>query len=217
MSLASAVSPGSTVAFESIDGPPPDVFRKLVADLNAEAARERSPWCRAESAATYRVRGYVSALVERDKTTFAWVWDVYDARQAPRLAAFPAKSRPPPASAATPGRPPTSRCFRRMARNGMDQMSGFPQLVRRPPPAVAPDRKFHHAGLGAATITTGREPGIDRLVRQPDQPTACATAEPAPANDAVPRGLKTKQAAGHTARGTNRRGLSRQDGRWRER
>src|SRR5437868_9567971 len=37
MSLAGAVSPGSTVAFESIDGPPPEVFHRLVADLNAEA------------------------------------------------------------------------------------------------------------------------------------------------------------------------------------
>ena len=41
MSLASAVSPGSTVAFESIDGPPPEVFRKLVADLNAEAGTRK--------------------------------------------------------------------------------------------------------------------------------------------------------------------------------
>ena len=50
-------------------------------------APARSPWCRATSAATYRVRGYVSALVERDKTTFAWVWDVYDTdkRRALRL------------------------------------------------------------------------------------------------------------------------------------
>jgi len=41
MNLASAVSPGSTVAFESIDGPPPEVFRKLVADLNAEAGTRK--------------------------------------------------------------------------------------------------------------------------------------------------------------------------------
>jgi len=70
---------GSTVAFESIDGPPPDVFRRLVADLNAEAGTRKIAVVSRESAATYRVRGYVSALVERDKTTFAWVWDVYDA------------------------------------------------------------------------------------------------------------------------------------------
>ena len=77
-SLASTVSPSSTVAFESIDGPPPEVFRKLVADLNAEAGTRKIAVVSRESAATYRVRGYVSALVERDKTTFAWVWDVYD-------------------------------------------------------------------------------------------------------------------------------------------
>ena len=36
-SLASGASSGSTLAFESIDGPPPEVFRKLVANLNDEA------------------------------------------------------------------------------------------------------------------------------------------------------------------------------------
>src|SRR5665213_1624594 len=75
--LASAAS-GSTVTFESIDGPPPEVFRKLVASLNDEASARQIAVVARSSAATYRVRGYVSALVERDKTTFAWVWDVYD-------------------------------------------------------------------------------------------------------------------------------------------
>jgi len=36
-SLNVAATPNATVTFESIDGPPPEVFRKLVADLNAEA------------------------------------------------------------------------------------------------------------------------------------------------------------------------------------
>src|SRR6185369_3703472 len=74
-----AATPNATVTFESIDGPPPDVFRKLVASLNDEAATRRVAVVPRQAAATYRVRGYVTALVDRDKTSFAWVWDVYDA------------------------------------------------------------------------------------------------------------------------------------------
>src|ERR1044071_753741 len=77
--LAGLSASGSTLAFESIDGPPPEVFRKLVANLNDEAAARRVAVVSRGSAATYRVRGYVSAMVDRGKTSFAWVWDVYDA------------------------------------------------------------------------------------------------------------------------------------------
>ena len=38
-----------------------------------------------EGAATYRVRGYLARAVDRGRTTIAWVWDVYDARQARAL------------------------------------------------------------------------------------------------------------------------------------
>src|SRR4051812_47681259 len=77
-SLAKATSSGtisgSTLAFESIDGPPPEVFRRLVANLNDEAGARQIAVVSRTAPATYRVRGYVSALVERGKTTFAWVW-----------------------------------------------------------------------------------------------------------------------------------------------
>jgi len=200
MSLASAVSPSSTVAFESIDGPPPEVFRKLVADLNAEAGTRKIAVVSRESAATYRVRGYVSALVERDKTTFAWVWDVYDAdkRRALRISgeepAAPGKRRDAWAAA-------DEQVLRRMARNGMDQMSGFLNSSE-PPPAVAPVPNF-------ITLVSGRDDtpegaGIVRLVGSQDQPTASATPE-ARADVAVPpQPPKTKKqaAAATAARGT---------------
>jgi hypothetical protein len=70
---------GASIAFESIDGPPPPVFNRMVATLNEEAdARHLAVVSRA-GPADYRVRAYVSALVDRRKTSFAWVWDVYDA------------------------------------------------------------------------------------------------------------------------------------------
>jgi len=198
LSLASAISPGSTVAFESIDGPPPEVFRKLVADLNAEAGTRKIAVVSRESAATYRVRGYVSALVERDKTTFAWVWDVYDAdkRRALRISgeepAAAGKRRDAWAAA-------DEQVLRRMARNGMDQMAGF--LNSSEPPAIAPEPNF-------ITLVSGRDDtpegaGIVRLPGSQDQPAASTTPE-APANVVVPKPPKTKkQAAAATAtRGT---------------
>ncbi|WP_157100131.1 hypothetical protein [Rhodoplanes sp. Z2-YC6860] len=70
---------GATITFDSIDGPPPEVFKKLVASLNEEAAARQIAVVPRQAAATFRVRGYVTALVDRDKTSFSWVWDVYDA------------------------------------------------------------------------------------------------------------------------------------------
>jgi hypothetical protein len=196
LSLASAVSPGSTVAFESIDGPPPDVFRRLVADLNAEAGTRKIAVVSRESAATYRVRGYVSALVERDKTTFAWVWDVYDAdkRRALRI------SGEEPAAAGKRRDAWTAadeQVLRRMARNGMDQMSGF--LNSSEPPAIAPEPNF-------ITLVSGRDDtpegaGIVRLPGSQD-PSAMTTApntEPAPAQ---PPKAKKRPATTAAVRGT---------------
>jgi hypothetical protein len=192
MSLASAVSPTSTVAFESIDGPPPEVFSKLVADLNAEAGTRKIAVVSRESAATYRVRGYVSALVERDKTTFAWVWDVYDTdkRRALRISgeepAAAGKRRDAWAAA-------DEQVLRRMAKSGMDQMSGFLNSSE-PPPAIAPEPSF-------ITLVSGRDDtpegaGIVRLPRNEDQPTA-----EGPANAAV-RPQPPKKRAAAAAQGT---------------
>jgi hypothetical protein len=70
---------GASVAFESIDGPPPGQFRQLVQDLNNEAQARRLAVMSRESPAAYRVRGYLSAkMVGKRETTISWVWDVFD-------------------------------------------------------------------------------------------------------------------------------------------
>ena len=193
---ASAASPNSTVAFESIDGPPPEVFRKLVADLNAEAGTRKITVVSRESAATYRVRGYVSALVDRDKTTFAWVWDVYDAdkRRALRITGEEPAAAGKRRDAWTAA---DEQVLRRMARNGMDQMSGFLNSSE-PPPAIAPEPNF-------ITLVSGRDDtpeaaGIYRLFGSQDQPADSATPE-APADVPVPPKAK-KQTAAVAVRGT---------------
>jgi hypothetical protein len=72
---------GPTVAFESIDGPPPQVFDRMVGVLDSESKLRSLSIVSREGAAAYRIRSYLSAQVVRGKTMIAWVWDVYDANQ----------------------------------------------------------------------------------------------------------------------------------------
>src|SRR5258708_4757453 len=67
-----------TVAFESIDGPPEQLFRKLVTQLGEEATAHRVAMVSREQPAQYRIRGYVAAHVQGKKTTITWVWDVFN-------------------------------------------------------------------------------------------------------------------------------------------
>jgi ABC-type glycerol-3-phosphate transport system substrate-binding protein len=69
---------GPTVAFESVDGPPPQVFDRLVKALETESPNRSFSIVSREAPASYRVRSYLSAQVDRGKTIIAWVWDVYD-------------------------------------------------------------------------------------------------------------------------------------------
>jgi hypothetical protein len=73
---------GPTVAFESVDGPPPQVFDRLVRALETESAGRSFSVVSREAGAASRIRSYLSAQVARNgKTTIAWVWDVYDRDQ----------------------------------------------------------------------------------------------------------------------------------------
>src|SRR5438552_6012626 len=77
-----AMAGGSpTVAFESIDGPPPHVFDRMVDVLDSESKLRNLAIVSREGSASYRVRSYLSAQVVRGRTMIAWVWDVYDANQ----------------------------------------------------------------------------------------------------------------------------------------
>ena len=69
---------GSTIAFESIDGPPPQVFDRMVGILDSESKLRSLSIVSREGTAAYRVRSYLAAEVSHGRTTIAWVWDVYD-------------------------------------------------------------------------------------------------------------------------------------------
>jgi hypothetical protein len=89
-SLADAA--GSTIALESIDGPPPSVFHKFVRDLNEEAASRQIAVASHGASAPYRLRGYLSAYTQGGTTAIAWAWDIYDAAE---HRAFRARKEPP--------------------------------------------------------------------------------------------------------------------------
>ena len=79
--MATSGGGGSTVAFESIDGPPPHVFDRMVGVIDSESKLRNLQIVSREGGASYRVRSYLSAQVVRGKTVIAWVWDVYDNNQ----------------------------------------------------------------------------------------------------------------------------------------
>src|ERR1700741_751422 len=78
---AMATTDTSTIAFESIDGPPPNVFDPLVGVLDSESKLRNLAIVSREGQAAYRVRSYLAAQVVKGRTVIAWVWDVYDRDQ----------------------------------------------------------------------------------------------------------------------------------------
>src|SRR5271167_3831102 len=79
--MAGGGGSGATVAFESIDGPPPQVFDRMVGVLDSESKLRSLSIVSREGASAYRVKGYLAAEVSHGRTTIAWVWDVYDQNQ----------------------------------------------------------------------------------------------------------------------------------------
>ena len=111
-----------TVAFESIDGPPEAVYRRLVAQLGQEASARQLAVVSRDQPAQYRIRGYVAAHVQGQRTTITWVWDVFtaDRERAVRL------------TGEVPGAP-SERAWgaaddavvARIAQDGMTRLAGF--------------------------------------------------------------------------------------------
>jgi hypothetical protein len=152
---------GPTVAFESVDGPPPQVFERLVRALEAESGtggRSFSVVPR-EASASYRIRSYLSAQVRRGRTTIAWVWDVYgpDRERALRLS----------------GEEPAA------GRSGRDAW------------AVADDqimRRIAQAGLsGVSQLIDGSAPAQGAPAAQPAGPAIARNDDAAPEPAAAPR------------------------------
>src|ERR1700716_3752545 len=133
---------GPTVAFESIDGPPPQVFDRLVDVLDSESKLRNLSIVSREDSATYRVRSYLAAQVSHGRATIAWVWDVYDRDQQRALRL----SGEEPAG--KPGRAPWTVAddllLRRIAQAGLSGLSAMVNGTAppdAPPPPPAPGRR----------------------------------------------------------------------------
>jgi hypothetical protein len=143
---------GATVAFESIDGPPPQVFDRMVNVLDSESKLRHLSIVSREGAAAYRVRSYLAAQVSRGRTTIAWVWDVYDRDQqrALRLSGEePAGKAGRDAWAAA-----DDLLLRRIAQAGLSGLSAMingTAPADAPPPAPAP-------GLRGPAIASAAQP-----------------------------------------------------------
>jgi hypothetical protein len=152
-SFATANSGGTTVAFESIDGPPPQIFDRMVNVLDSESKLRNLSIVSREGSASYRVRSYLAAQVSRGRTTIAWVWDVYDRDQQRALRL----SGEEPAGKA--GRDPWSAAddlvLRRIAQAGLSGLNGMingTAPADAPPPVTAPSRR------GPAVASTEQPP-----------------------------------------------------------
>jgi hypothetical protein len=151
-------SGSATVAFESIDGPPPQVFDRFVRVLDAESQTRNVAIVSRGAAAGYRIRSYLSAQIRGGRTVIAWVWDVYDGSQqrALRLSGEEAAGK-------TAGRDAWAAAdealLRRIAQSGLISLSGLvngtaPPELPEPPargPAIA---SLSPAAAEAAPETT---------------------------------------------------------------
>jgi hypothetical protein len=138
-SFAMASSGGATVAFESIDGPPPQVFDRMVGVLDSESKLRNLSIVSREGSASYRVRSYLAAQVSHGRAVIAWVWDVYDRDQQRALRL----SGEEPAGKA--GRDAWSAAddlvLRKIAQAGFSGLAGMingTAPADEPPPAPAP-------------------------------------------------------------------------------
>jgi len=160
---------GPTVAFESIDGPPQQIFDRMVSALDSESKLRNLTIVSRDSTAAYRVRSYLSAQVVHGKTMIAWVWDVYDRDQerALRLSGQEAAGKAGREAARDPSRDPWAAAddviLRKIAQAGLSGLSaminGTPDTAPTAPsparqgPAVAnaetaPSRGASLAALG---------------------------------------------------------------------
>ena len=149
--MAPAAGSGATVAFESIDGPPPQVFDRMVGVLDSESKLRSLSVVSREGTAAYRVRSYLSAQVVRGKTVIAWVWDVYDANQQRALRLTGEEP-----TSAKGGRDPWSAAddlvLRRIAQAGF---SGLSNMINGTP-ADAPGSVPGLRGPAVASVTPAR-------------------------------------------------------------
>jgi hypothetical protein len=74
----SILAPTHTVAIESIDGPPKEIFDRLVARMSQEAEARQYPIISRLASPNYRARISLVPEIEGRNTRIAWVAEVFD-------------------------------------------------------------------------------------------------------------------------------------------
>jgi hypothetical protein len=181
----------TTVAFESVDGPPPAVFHKFVRSLKEEAGARRiavvSP-----GEANYRLRGYLAVHGEDGATSAAtsisWALDVYDAdqRRAFRLSGEEKAAGRMWAAV-------DDQVLHRIARAGMERFAVFSATARPPAGKVSaasppPQQTTSSSALGWLDDWAPEASGIFRILRREPArgPEIAADAGPQLPPDEVP-------------------------------
>jgi len=157
---------GQTVTFESVDGPPPGVFDRMVSVLDSETKLRNLSIVSRERPASYRVRSYLSAQVVRGRTVIAWVWDVYDRDQQRTLRLSGEEQAGKAGRDATrdPWAAADDLVLRKIAQAGLSGLSGMINgTPAEPPPAPAPAGKRGPAVANADSPATSGSPNIAAL------------------------------------------------------
>jgi hypothetical protein len=205
--LNAAQPRGASVAFESIDGPPPAQFSRLVENLNTEAQSRRLAVISHDKPAAYRVRGYLAAKVAKGATTVSWVWDVFDREQYRALRISGEET----VNTHTLGRQRDAwavaddAMLHRIARSSMDQLAAFltspevaPSAPAEPAPAAAPQIALigqHDTSPEAAGIFRIFKPQADPLPETEDAAPAPVHAKAAAVPLPRPRPTATPAAS----------------------
>ena len=198
--------PNATITFESIDGPPPATFQKLVQKLNEEAEAKKVPIVSRETPAPYRIRGYVALGIQKKqkRTIVSWVWDVYDADQKRSFRLSGEEIAGPAGRNAWDAA--NDEVLGRVARAGMERLAAYFQSPASVAPAPSADPAPGDSGARDVTVAARDDfrpesQGIFRLFRNDpasigESPSAQAETVAATPNEAVPLPRRRPMAAG---------------------
>lgn len=167
---------GASVAFDSIDGLPRPQFATLVEKLNDEAQSRRLAVMSREGTSAYRVKGYLTATVNRGETTVGWVWDVFDTTQNRVLQIKGEETaKLPLRNAEEAWKVADDAMLRRIAQASMDQLTSFltspevsPNLAAANPQGLAPTLAFGDTSPEAAGIYRIHRANADPLPASAD-------------------------------------------------
>ncbi|RLP80100.1 hypothetical protein D9R14_07030 [Xanthobacter tagetidis] len=113
---------GGALAFDRIEGPPPQSFDRLVTQLSSAADARRVEVVSRQQDAPYRVKGYLSAHQEGGRTSVAYVWDIYG-RDRERVARVSGEETVSAAKGSDPWAACTDACLAKIAESTMAGLS----------------------------------------------------------------------------------------------